>query len=119
MVKIIEESKISVASFEEDGAKKGIKVSGGYLRKAAKNGTNIGIDLVDYFLDRYPEINPGWLLKGVGNIRMDEEKHTAATKPIEAAVKSLADSIAKLTEANFTANQTIAKLLSGEVVKQG
>lgn len=76
MVKVIEDTKNSVRSFETKAANQGVKVSGGYLRKAAKNNTNIGIDIIDYFLDQFPDINPAWLLKGIGNVK----NHTSATK---------------------------------------
>lgn len=76
-----------------------------------------GFDFFNRFVLAKTGIRLDWLLTGEGD--MWEEKHTAATNTLEAAVKSLADSVARLTEANFTANQTIAQLLSREVIKQG
>lgn len=71
------------------------------------------------------KVNHHWLLTGQGLMFL-EEKHTAATNLDEAAVneqeetlKSLSNSVATLTRANLIHAQTIAQLLSREVVKQG
>lgn len=78
MVDIIEATGASVANFEKNAAEKGVKVSAGYLRKAAKNDISIGIDLVEYFLAQFPDVNPGWLVTGTGLSRNTEEKGTLA-----------------------------------------
>lgn len=64
MIEVIEKNLVSVASFEKKAADSGLKVSGGYLRKAAKNQTNIGVDLIDYFLGVYQDVDAHWLLTG-------------------------------------------------------
>jgi hypothetical protein len=74
MVEIIEGAGMSVAKWEQDAAEKEVKVSGGYLRKAAKNNTNIGIDLVDYFLEQFPDVNVEWLITGRGLRRNTDKK---------------------------------------------
>ena len=114
MVKFLEDKGIIVGNWEAENG-----ISNGYLRRSAKDKTNIGINLIDNFLSKFPEVDVTWLITGEAAGMQNDKKHTAATNPIEAAVKSLADTVAKLTEANVIANQTIAKLAGREVVKQG
>lgn len=96
MVRIIEENGLSVAQFENEAAETGIAVSGGYLRKAAKKGTNIGIDLLDYFLAKFNHVDANWLITGSGDSGKIEKKGTAATNSVEAAV--LREAMAELRE---------------------
>lgn len=86
MVEIIEASGQSVAQWEEDAKEKKIKVSGGYLRKAAKKHINIGIDLVEYFLAQFPDVNVEWLIKGVGVSRNTEKNKEKAPTDIKSAL---------------------------------
>jgi hypothetical protein len=86
MVEIIEASGQSVAQWEKDAKKNNIKVSGGYLRKAAIKHINIGIDLVEYFLAQFPDVNVEWLIKGVGVSRITDKNREKSTTEIKSSL---------------------------------
>lgn len=56
----IKHSKINTSQFE-----KSIGVSNGYVNSISKN---IGIDRIDYMLEKYPNLNLEWLLTGRGEM---------------------------------------------------
>lgn len=64
MVKIIEGKGLSVAEWEEKASFSGVNVSGGYLRKSAKNDIAVGHKLIEYFLDQFQDVDANWLLTG-------------------------------------------------------
>lgn len=127
MVDVIEAKKASVASFEKNASTAGIKLSAGYLRKAAKNRINIGVDILEYFLGEFPDVEAEWLISGKGNQYKAKEKHTAATKMSEAAVlvalEGFRDQINFLSAENSKLslrNEKLTKaLLERKMIKEG
>lgn len=63
MIQIIEQSGLVVTNFEEKWKKEG-KISVGYLSAAAKNNRNIGIRLIEHFLEEFPYTDVNWLITG-------------------------------------------------------
>lgn len=115
MVKYIENQGIVVGIWEAEN-----NISNGYLRRSAKNRTNVGIDLIDNFLSKFPEVDVTWLVTGKELREQIDEKLTAATN--EAAVykreaekfRKAADALARV---NLINAQTIAELTGSEVVE--
>lgn len=85
MIQIIESKGLVLTKFEEKWREEG-KISVGYLARAAKQKTNIGINLIDNFLQEFPDTDVQWLITGVLPRNEKPKKHTAATKDDEAAV---------------------------------
>jgi len=65
----IDENGLSIASFE-----KSIGMSNASFGKSLKNNKAIGTDKLEKILMTYPEINPTWLLTGVGPRYMKDVK---------------------------------------------
>lgn len=115
MVKFLENKGIIVGSWEAANG-----ISNGYLRRSAKDKTNIGINLIDNFLYKFPEVDVTWLITGEASGAQNDKKLTAATN--EAAVwkrqaevyRKAADSLARI---NLMNAQTIAELTGGEMVE--
>lgn len=86
MIRHIEAQGLRVTNWEEKQRECGVKISVGYLARAAKDGTSIGMWLVDNFLSSFPDVEVDWLVTGNGNRLKSEKKHTDATNSDEAAV---------------------------------
>ncbi len=65
MVEFIESKGLTVTDWEKEAMEANVKCSVGYLRKAAKNGTSIGFDLVEYFLSYFKDVDVHWLITGI------------------------------------------------------
>jgi hypothetical protein len=62
MLQTIKGKGFTVSKFEVEK----LKISKGYLAQCAKDGTNIGVEIVGNFLLAFPEINPIWIIFGDG-----------------------------------------------------
>jgi hypothetical protein len=80
MIKVIEEKGLIVTNFEEKWKQEG-KISVGYLSSAAKSNRNIGIKLIEYFLEEFPDTDVVWLLTGKRLSINTDENHTPMPKP--------------------------------------
>jgi hypothetical protein len=59
----------SVNAFEKE-----CNVAAGTIAKTITNNSNIGIDKIQKILQRYSDINPNWLIKGLGNKLLDNKE---------------------------------------------
>lgn len=65
--KFIDYKGISIAAFE-----KSIGMSNNSFRKSLNNGGNLGSDKLENILRVYPELNPAWILTGIGEMLINE-----------------------------------------------
>ena len=71
--KIIEYSELSISSFE-----KHIGASNNSIQIALKRKTSVKDETLNRVLDRFPEINPSWLLTGNGEMFLSHSKSIPA-----------------------------------------
>lgn len=71
---MIEGKGLVLTNFEEKWKNEG-KISVGYLSSAAKSNRNIGIKLIEYFIEEFPETDINWLLTGKYLSRNTGEKN--------------------------------------------
>lgn len=64
----IDYKKISVSAFE-----KSIGMSNASFGKSLKTGGAIGTDKLENILNLYKDINPSWLLTGIGQMIIDKK----------------------------------------------
>lgn len=74
MIQVIERKGLVLTNFEEKWKNEG-KISVGYLSSAAKSNRNIGIKLIEYFIEEFPEVDVNWLLTGKYLSRNTGEKN--------------------------------------------
>ena len=67
----IDYKKISVSAFE-----KSIGMSNASFGKSLKTGGAIGTDKLENILNLYKDINPSWLLTGIGQMIIDKKNYT-------------------------------------------
>ena len=61
----------SMKAFEES-----VGMSNGSLGTTIKNGKGIRTDMLENILSVYPELSAEWLLRGVGNMFLDDRQQT-------------------------------------------
>ena len=76
----IEEKGISYYAFENS-----IKASRGAISKAVKDNKSIGSSVLENILNEYNDLNPEWLLRGIGNMIKDDSQSdfSIAREPLE------------------------------------
>lgn len=118
MVKFLENRDITVGKWEAENG-----ISNGYLRRSAKNGVNIGLDLIENFLDKFPEVDIAWLIRGEELPSKQAQKGTAATNIDEAAVraelKKMRNEIRVLKELTSTQAKALLHFTSVEAIEEG
>lgn len=119
MVKYLEDKGITIGKWEAEN-----KISNGYLRRSAKEGTNIGFDLVENFLDKFPDVDLVWLITGEAlsiNTEKKTENNTLDIKVDQPTISKedrLISSLEKAVDALGSQNKellTIVKSLTGKV----
>lgn len=68
----IEAKGISYYAFENN-----LGASRGSISKAVKDGKSIGSNVLEKIMALYPDLNPHWLLTGLGNMLLDKENAPA------------------------------------------
>lgn len=118
MVGILEKRGLTVGKWEAEN-----KISNGYLRRSAKEGTNIGLDVIENFLDSFPEVDVNWLITGKELGINTDKKHTAATFSDEAAVRAelrkMRNEIRVLKELTTTQAKALLHFTSVEAIEEG
>ena len=66
--KYAQSKKISLRQVSLD-----VGLSGAYMSNSLKQGSNPSIDLVSKIIDKYPDLNPYWLLTGKGNMIINSD----------------------------------------------
>ncbi len=61
--KYAQSKKISLRQVSLDAG-----LSGAYMSNSLKQGSNPSIDLISKIIEKYPDLNPYWLLTGKGNM---------------------------------------------------
>ena len=86
----IESRNISLRSFDES-----VGMSKGYMSRQIKTKASVGGDVLERIIDKYPELNPIWLLKGEGEMLLESTKNTDYTKTNYEAPEAMAIALEK------------------------
>lgn len=78
ILEILKEKKIKPTPLEEE-----LKISRGYINRAAENNTGLGSDIVEKILLKFPDINAYWLITGVYLSRNTDENLTEEPKSMD------------------------------------
>ena len=64
-------------------AERDLGLSNGYLGKMRTRGASIGSEIIEKIILNYPDINPEWLLAGIGQmLRSNSDKINTGGKPV-------------------------------------
>lgn len=98
-----------------------VGLSGAYLSNSLKQGSTPSVDIISKIIDKYPDLNPFWLLTGKGDMIVEDDlvqesaSHYRTSKTIDEIIDDKID--VKLKTLGSKIREMIAHEMEGELEK--